>query len=29
MNTRPIKPNTGKDADFNQALFNLAVKLAA
>lgn len=27
--TRPIRPNTGKDASFNQALFDAALQLAA
>jgi hypothetical protein len=29
MHARQIKPNTGKDADFNQALFDVALKFAA
>lgn len=29
MTVRPIKPNTGKDASFNQALFDTALKLVA
>jgi len=29
MTVRAIKPNSGKDADFNQALFNVAEKIAA
>ena len=29
MNTRAIKANTGKDAEFNQGLFDIALKLAA
>jgi hypothetical protein len=29
MNVRAIKPNTGKDADFNQGLFDIAAKLVA
>jgi hypothetical protein len=29
MTARRIKPNTGKDADFNQELFNIAESLAA
>ena len=29
MTTRPIKPNTGKDAVFNQNLFDIALKIAA
>jgi hypothetical protein len=29
MTQRAIKPNTGKDATFNQALFDIALKIAA
>ncbi|CAM6004838.1 unnamed protein product [Sphagnum balticum] len=29
MNARAIKPNTGKDADFNSKLFDIAEKIAA
>lgn len=29
MNVRAIKPNTAKDADFNQGLFDIAAKLVA